>query len=258
MKIIHQISNVWSPSQVVQLKEFGINIQVGHYVFQIEEDERYHGIIEFIRQSGASDWVGTRFDKEDLSKSNQLCIQPQWMNDYPQPLNDYLETCYNLNEYCAICGIGKVQKAPFRLKREPSWGKKQTFSLNWVFDEVFVRREYYNKILRPLGIDSLMVMLHKKDTPSESTVQLKIPVSNSGLELQDYPFEECGECGRKKYLPITRGFFPKLKSAEALPIIKSQEYFGSGAAADKRILISRDLYKILSSDKVNLAYHPTQ
>ncbi|MBV6643410.1 MAG: hypothetical protein KI791_22000 [Cyclobacteriaceae bacterium] len=256
MKIKHQISNLWNEGQVEYLKNYGLNIKTGHDVFQMDEDDNYFKLKEMLARWGASDWVGTVFDKNDLKNAEHLNILSKWLNDYPQPENNYKETCFDLSNYCSDCGIGKVQKAPLRLKRDPNWGKKQTFSLNWILDEIFVRKDYYDEVLKPLGVDSMEVMLHKKDTPSETTVQLKIPVSNSELELLGYPMEECTSCRRKKYLPITRGFFPNFMLEEHLSIFKSKEYFGSGGAADNKIIVSNQLYKMFSKDRVNVAYHP--
>jgi hypothetical protein len=258
MKIIHQISNVWNQAQVAKFRELGVNIQVGHDVFQIEENEKYYSLIGLIRQSGASDWVGTQFDKEDLLKSNQLCIQPQWINDYPQPLNYFLETCYDLSAHCTLCGIGKVQKSPLRLKREPNWGRRNFFSLNWIFDEIFVQKSYYDSVLKSFGIESKEVFLHTKNQIVQSTVQLIIPDSNIELDLSSCEFSKCEICGRKKYFPITKGFFPNFTSHCGIPIVKSQEFFGSGGAADKKIIVNQDLFKVLYRDKGNIEYYPSQ
>lgn len=247
---------MWNEGQVEYLKNFGLNIKLGHYVFQIEENDIYFQLKGQFDRWGVSDWVGTAFDKSDLKNSDYLSILSKWFNDYPQPENNYLEASYDLSNYCSACGAGKVQKAPLRLKKEPNWGKKQTFSLNWIFDEIFVRKEYYERMFKPLGVESIEVKLHKKDIPSESTVQLKIPISNSELELSGCTYSECETCRRKKYFPVTKGFFPKLTVDVTQPIFKTQEYFGSGVAADKKLMISQELYQILASDKANLTYYP--
>lgn len=252
MKIMHQISHVWNEAEVNFLAERGINVQQGHDVFQIEEGELYNSIKTSLNRWGVSDWVATIFDKNDIKKAEYLAVLPKWMNDYPQPEDDYLNISFDLSSYCSSCGIGKIQNQPLRIKREPNWGKKVVFSLNWIFDEIFIKKEYYDKILKPLGIECREVIIDKKNIASESTVQLKLPDIEVPLRnINDYSFEDCASCGRRKYLPITKGFFPTFESNLELPLFKTLEYFGSGAAADKRIIANATVKDQMINNKFN-------
>ncbi len=43
--------------------------------------------------------------------------------------------------YCEICGIGKIQNNPFRLKKLPTQKRNQFWGLHWEFEPIFVRKE---------------------------------------------------------------------------------------------------------------------
>lgn len=257
MKIKHQIINNWSSKEVKKLKEFNINIETGFYSFMIDENETYLQIKPFLLKWGVMDVSGSFFTKKEELESQYAQISPTWLNDYPQPEDDYLELCYNLTNYCSVCGIGAEQTNPLRIKKEPNWnGKKKLFSFNWIFDEIFVQKEWYLKIFKPLGLESMPVIIHKKNTVSNSVVQLVIPTSTSKLKLESHLKEVCSKCNQTKYLPIIKGFFPELKEDIDLPIFKSIEYCGSGASANKWIIINKDLKTKLINNKFNIVIYP--
>jgi|GEM_PF-3343753 len=45
---------------------------------------------------------------------------------------------YDVSAYCEKCNVGLVQKDDFLLKKSPSWGRRDFFSLTWVYDEIFL------------------------------------------------------------------------------------------------------------------------
>src|SRR5437868_14125543 len=114
------------------------------------------------------------------------------------PDNDfeYMHITYDNSNYCEKCGIGLLQKEPFRIKEKPKWGNKKMFSLNWVFDELFVRKDFYDSLFKTIGIESEKVLLYKKDTIIEDTVQLITPKTEVSLDLEGYSFEVCKKIGR--------------------------------------------------------------
>jgi hypothetical protein len=128
--------------------------------------------------------------------------------------------------------------------------------LNWIYDEFFVKRDFYDKIFKPLGIECREVFLHKKDTVSESVVQLVLPITEVSLNVDDRTFSKCSKCGNRKYEPISKGFFPSFEKTVDIPMFKSREYFGSGAAADRRIFAGTKLKDKLISSKANVTVYP--
>jgi hypothetical protein len=257
MKIVHQIANNWSASDTALLKSNGIHIDEGFQRFTIDEDDRYWRLKPFIESSDAMDAAATEFTKQELDAAPYLAAIPNWQTGYPQPEKamGYLTTTYDDKNLCRECGIGARQKDSFRIK-EPKWGKRNAFILYWVLDEWFVKREVYDAVLRPLGISERPV-LDPRGRTIHSTAQLDIPESSSDLDLGEQPFEICARCGRKKYLPFTRGFFPNLEPVPAAAhILKSREYYGSGASASKWIIVSQALRKSLEQNAIGLICIP--
>ena len=183
-----------------------------------------------------------------------------WANGYPMPDSDksYLHTTYDNTVYCTTCGLGLRQKEPFRLKKAPNWsGHKSIFFLNWVFDELFARKDVYESLFKPAGIQCEKVLLYKKDKIIEDTVQLIIPDATSDLHLEDYTYQICKVCNRKRFDLFNRGFFPSFKGdVGKWPIFKSKEWFGTGANARKYIFVSQALRQDFNRLKINANYIP--
>jgi len=254
MKIEHRISlNVgWQEKDILQ--SYGIDIDEGFKTFFVDEaNQHWQELSRLIKVWKAVDIVQTKFTKAEIESADNVAVYPKWLNDFPQPEDNYLTVCYDLTNYCSSCGVGKLQKAPFRIKKEPNWGSSNLlFSLNWIYDELFVKRDFYDKIFKPLGIAFREVFLHKRDAVSESVVQLVLPITEASLNLVDLPFSKCSKCGNKKYEPISKGFFPSFEKTVDMQMFKSQEYFGSGATADRRIFAGAKLKDTLISSKVNV------
>ena len=199
--------------------------------------------------------IGTEFSKEDYDNANLLKMEPDWLHQYPQPEDTHIEwesIVYDLSKYCSECGVGKIQKAPFHMRREPQWGNRHIFGLNWVFDEFFVKPGIWEIIFKPKKIDCLPVIQHRTGLSMKTVVQLKInKVLETSLEMEDYPFEVCKVCKRKKYSALSVGYFPRPKSfPKNFHIVRSQEYFGSGAEARNAVLISKELYSEIKKEKL--------
>lgn len=254
MEIIHRISYHINSKLQLYLKNIGIVAEKGFTTFEISEsDDRWKSVEYFIKQYDVFEYVYTKFTKKEIHYSNYLEIIPDWHLGYPMPDGDlgYLELTYKLDDYCFKCGIGKIQKSPFRMKNEPGWGERHILQLNWIFDEYFIRPEIYNKIFEPLGVEKIPVLHYKTEKELETVVQIKIDRNAEvGLNIYDLPFEKCKECNRIKYLPHTRGMFPKITRDLDNYIFKTKEYFGSGASANKNVIINKELYRKLIENKI--------
>ena len=123
--------------------------------------------------------------------------------------------------------------------------------LTWVYDEIFVRREVWQDVFRPLGIDCVPVIHHKKKMELESVVQLKIDeISPVQLETDGLEFEVCSVCGKIRYKYVSRGFFPEFIGDIAYDIVKTQEFFGTGHSARREIIVSNKVYQIICDNKL--------
>lgn len=258
----HKISHKWENYHLSILGRFGIKVELGHDSFWIEENEEYFALKEYFDKWNVHETIISKFSIEEENASEYLIMLPPSSNGYPMPDDDfgYFKTTYNDTDHCRTCGMGLVQKEPFRIRKEPNWsGNKKIFSLNWVYDELFVRDVFYNETFKGKGMAKEKVLLYKKETVIESTVQLIIPSIDVSLNLEDYPFEVCKVCNRKRYDLINKGFFPSFKQElKGLHIFKSKEWFGTGANARKYIFVSQELRKELRKIKVNPIYIPCE
>lgn len=251
MQIVHRVSIASSPEVRSELAALGVVIGTqGLVTFEVDEaGSAWPALKAWIARRKASDFVTTRFERDEIGEAKWLQLVPDWHHGYPQPDEDvfgYREVTYDLSNWCEKCGIGMKQKAPFRMKGEPKWGKNGILQLNWIFDEFFVKPEVWTSVFKPMGVKSGPV-LDPKGHELASIVQLVVE-EECGIVTKDLAAEKCTKCGRVKYPPINRGFFPALVNVPSGAMIKTKEYFGSGAAAHKRVLISQKLYQSLVTE----------
>lgn len=262
MKNTHTIFSDWNDIQVTILENFAIKVSEGFSSFTIEENETYLKLKPYLDKWNVSDIVVSSFSLDEENQASRLVVLSPWANGYPMPDNDngYKKTTYTDSDYCNTCGVRLVQKEPFRLKKVPNWtGHKKMFSLNWIYDELFVRKDFYEDLFKPIGIKGEKVLLYKKETVIEDTVQLIIPETEVSLNLEGYPFEICKDCGYKRYNLINKGFFPSFKEDVGdMQIFKSKEWFGTGASARKYIFVSQALRKEFLKLKIGANYIPCE
>lgn len=84
-----------------------------------------------------------------------------------------------------------------------------------VFEFVFLKKEFYEDILAPLGLKSMEVLDYNTKKPLKYFVQLVIPTAKSKLLLEKsaydiHPLEETG--GYKQYALQTLDFFPPFEN----------------------------------------------
>jgi hypothetical protein len=244
MKIFYVVYHAWNELQVEMLKDFDIVVPAKWARIEIEQ-KKYEKIKNILKKWHVQEpSVGTIYDKKEIDRANWLMLEGVWINGYPQPedYKKFISQTYDLSDFCNVCGIGAVQKNPFQLRVQPKWNKNLIFNINWVFDELFVKKDIYETIFHPLGIDFWPVLNVKKLEVITDTVQLKLPNSPIPLMLDSQKHFICKACRRKKFSPQIAGYFPKLKShPNELSLFKSQEYFGFDSSAFKRIIISNDL-----------------
>lgn len=253
MKITHNFALSVSKKIQREFQSIGISLEEEFSSFKIDEsDEKWSAASRLVQKYDAVDTVMTKFSAKELKSTNKLRMVADWHHGYPEPSDDfgYLESTYDIANYCKSCGTGLVQKAPFRFAKEPKWGTKNILQLNWVFDEFFIRSEIWEKVFKPLGIQCGDVLHDRSSKKIENVVQLIIPEANVSLKLESSPSESCRVCGRVKYLPITRGFFPSLDGGTESTIFKTTNYFGSGAEAHKAVVISKAFYLLLLEYKL--------
>lgn len=262
MQIIHRVSVASSAAVRKELAAFGITVPVdGLATFVVEEGEceAWPALRDWISSRKAVDIVTTKFSDKEILEADNLELVPDWHHGYPQPDEDnlgYRRKTYDLTEWCQVCGIGMKQRAPFQLKSEPKWGARSILQLNWVFDEYFVTPEIWSTVFQAHAVACRPV----EDTRGrelKTVVQLVISEEVSVIDT-NLPKECCRTCGREKLLPVARGPFPRLKKGPRV-IAKTQQAFGSGQQADKRVIISTPLARaLLASNVKGASVRPVQ
>lgn len=268
MQIVHRISINSTPEIRRELAGLGIIVGRGDdtssntVTFEISEaNETWPAVQAWAQRCGALDFASTTFSTAEVDAAEWLELQSEWYHGYPQPKEldyGYLQATYDLSEYCERCGIGLKQEAPFQMKGEPKWGRKSILQLNWVFDEYFVTPEVWEAVFKPHSIDCRPV-LNTKGTELKTVVQLlvrdEVDVVTNGLAVEE---AVCLRCSRTKYLPIARGTFPALIDEPFTAMVKTRQFFGSGASAHRGVLIAQRVVRALTTHKVRgVSFRPT-
>jgi hypothetical protein len=247
MEIRHNVALSVNDQRRAGFGRAGVELETGFSSFQMSEnDPRWAVVSRLVQLYEAVDMASTSFTQTELDSADYLAVSPAWHHGYPESAGDngYLAATFDLTDYCKVCGSGLHQIAPFRMKKAPSWGTKSILQLNWIFDEYFVKPEVWSAVFEPLGVGCRPVVLHRTGETIDSVVQLDIPIL-ADMNMDGFPFEICPTCGVKKYASITRGFFPKPRRTGAA-VFKSSEYFGSGHVARKLVVVSSQLYRLIT------------
>jgi hypothetical protein len=221
-----------------------------------EDDPRWGNVGTLLHEYASSEhriWhrTWTEFTQQERDAAKSLSVGPCWTRGYPEPSDvaavpgtrylPYFAATYDLRTYCEVCLAGARQNASFRMKAEPVWGRRSILQLNWVPDELFVKTEVYDAIFRPFGIENQPVLRHKTGAKLDSVVQLSIPQEVT-LDVAASRHTTCVRCGRDKYAPVCRGFFPSPLDVVS-SMSKSREYFGVTETAFKAILVASPIYE---------------
>ena len=255
MKIFHRITVNLDLRKKAILESFGLVVNVGLSTLVIEEeDAKWHLIKKFIAEWKCVDIETTKFTEDEFNASRYLLLNASSHWGYPQPEDKfgYLAESYDLTLYCNECGTGKVLKSPFKMTGEPSFARRDVLQLNWVFDIYFCQPGVFEQVFSQFGIQCEKV-LHYGTGGSLMTVVQLVPQAfvDCGPGVQIRSYTSCDKCGRMKYLPITRGFFPKLHGNLDFHYFSSNEEFGSGKSAHHAVFISNKLYQKMKALGLN-------
>lgn len=253
MQFIHRFSFTSNPELKRELLAIGFDVADNGFVaIEIDEGaERWPAVKAWAARREPFDLLMTKFTKKELADAAWLEWGADWHHGYPQPGEDvfgYRQATYDLSDWCEVCGIGMVQKAPFQMKGEPKWGNKGILQLNWVFGEYFVTPDVWTSVFKSRGIGSRPV-LNRKGATLSTVVQLVIE-ERVGIVTDGLPAERCSKCGRLKYLPVVRGPFPALRERPSQAMARTREYFGSGGQADQLVVISQELSCALATAQI--------
>lgn len=251
----------WRKKDIDFLNSLGLNktIKEGHDGFWVEEDDRYGKIIEYYSKK---DSIFTKakpdnykvyhsgciFSKEDLDNAKYYILGSTGIpKGYPEPKDTYRREVFSFDE-CNSIRINKTQIAPFRIER-PKWGKNQVnFSLNWEWDFMFFKKDFYQEVLAPLGLKAKEVLDYNTGKPLEDTIQLDISLAESKIFIENSAYDTYdSRCGKKQYSRKTLDFFPPFEKEFNFHICYTQEEFDGGF---KRVIVTKEFSKILLKYKL--------
>jgi hypothetical protein len=221
--------------------------------------------------------IATYYEKSDVANADWFTVSTGEYQ-YPQPEDDfgYLKATFNLDSHCALCGIGKVQNAPFRLTTEPKQYNNQFWGLHWEFEPIFVRQE--TKIIlekeQIKGISFSHPVLHKKNIKIDNFYQLHVETilpkafdnyNTKAITCKIDNEENCNTdtglkcCGRVKFHhPMIGGYlFDNSILNPEFDIVQSFEHFGSGGSANRLQVVSKRFKQIVDKNKLKgLSFTP--
>lgn len=264
-----------------ELERLGCNYSINgdqssiEYTFS-ENDPLVRTLLSFTKANDLYLQSALYYSEEEINNAEWvICEVGEYQ--YPQPENNYKEATYDLSNYCSSCGIGKIQNAPFRLKKNFPQKKLGFLGLHWVFDEIFVR-PIIVRLFEKEGISGLSfanVIHHKTDSVLDNLYQMKVTtIIEPGLitdnlfkvtcksQNEESFIEGLGQlkdklgstfCGRVKYrYPITESLKFKASILQDQPdFVKSYEYYGSGHSAQRYIFARKRVVKLLKDNSIS-------
>lgn len=212
----------------------------------------------------------TLYTKTELANAEWLTMRSQWRYGFPQPESTqaYKEFSYSGSNFCPICGSGIKQTKQFRIKKVPNWGNKHFMMLNWVEDELFVD-ECARALLIESGFSGFTfqnVFDKNADKDLVNIYQLMIKNELEPGLISDRPaidlISRCPSCGVSKYHPTGVGMLAMRKQVfeGASDVMKTSEIFGWGSSAAHRIVVSKNVYLLLTKHNLSrgLVFEPIE
>jgi hypothetical protein len=257
MKILHRITfghkdGVDATIENMHIEHKKSSLPGGGYLIHIDIDEsnpQWSQLAVLVRQKNALDVCDTTFAPKEILSAQWTRLIPVFQQGYPQPEETWVTNPPNYEDHCPECGTFR-QTASFRLKKDPNLGKKDFVSLYWTY-ALFSTPQVFNELeshgIRGYGMWDAIIL--GSDTPSKKVSQLYIPtIANPGLvRVGDLKRETCSSCNVTKYYPHTRGVM-YLNRDVLIPdvdIMQTYEWFGSGHAAYREVLVSNRLARLL-------------
>lgn len=210
----------------------------------------------------------TEYEKNDFKNAGWF-IASTGQYQYPQPEDEYLEKTFDLSNFCSLCGIGRLQNAPFRLKTEPKQHNNQFWGLHWEFFALFVREEAKNILEKEKikGIRFSKPVLNKKNLEIDRFYQLHVDtILNKGFDSYNTKTITCKInneerlntdlnskcCGSIKFHhPMIGGYlFDNSIFNIDYDIVQSNEYFGSGGSANRITIVSKRFKDLVEKNKL--------
>ena len=127
MKVIHAVGNKWSNSQKDIFAQFGIQVKEDEFSYIRLDEDLYKSLkARQVFGENPSYTFRTEFTKKDIDEAKHLVFYHTSIIGYPQPEDSWQEETFNINSICKVCGMGRIQNKPYRIKK-PKLGKKKIY-----------------------------------------------------------------------------------------------------------------------------------
>lgn len=213
-----------------------------------ESDPAWPEMAILIDECQAVDSFDSVFDRAEISQADWNRLVIDFQKSYPQPEGSWERRTFEST--CPGCGVHGKQIGNYRIKNEPGLGKNNFMSLFWtyvLFATPVVIDVFKREQIR--GFDSWDVLIHSTSQPSSRVSQIYVTETAPSAMIPDATLHSqiCEMCHTVKYLPHRRGImqFNGPPGNSDTDIVLSQEWFGSGKAAYREILVSRRLSHII-------------
>ncbi len=140
MRIVHRITLLLAPWQRARLVALGVEVPPGEVMMGavipsvvLEIDDTHAAwpeLAALFREWRSRVWSEARFDDDDRDRAAWLGIRAS-AHGYPEPKDafGFRALTYDVSSSCGTCHVGVVQRAPFRMAAQPTWGELRLLQL---------------------------------------------------------------------------------------------------------------------------------
>lgn len=223
------------------------------------DDPHLPVLLDLVEELNIKHWSAyiTEFSDDDYADATWLEAEIISWIGYPKPENRWQEVTYDLNHYdfCPRCGAGFTQINPFRFPKSHERGKTIHFCHpGWVPDALFVRERVKRELIAQgiQGVSYRAAIEAGSKKPFEDVIQIMVNhiLEEALLNPLDFPSEVCSQCNRQKWLSIPRvNRFKRAAFDDRLDMVLTYEWFGTGALAFRKILVSRRFAELVQEQR---------
>lgn len=217
-----------------------------------ETDPRWKELSKILDQIKAVDIIDTFFTEQEIRMAQFVRLIPVAEIGYPQPESTWSRDHQNYIGYCSKCGT-YIDKENFRIRKNLTLEKRDFASLYWTYSLLsskIVCNDFQEAGFK--GFNCRDVFIHTTNLPS-GIMELAISKTPQALLIDGELLNPkiCDQCGTKKYLPHMKGVmkFNKRIFNMQYDLFQTHEWFGSGHAAYREVIISNRVANMILDKK---------
>jgi hypothetical protein len=203
-----------------------------------------------------SSFISTFFTDEERLSAEWCILRGSGIVRPNAPLEGYWSRNY-YQDICPVCGSGWTQISPFRLERPPKLGRNAFAS--FAGDELFASNEVLAefKAQSVHGVQTWPILIGEAGHPALGVEQILVKhvaepaIADELVEHEHYRWTDCPRCGRRWHLYYNRGMLPLRRTAlhTDVDFQMTHEWFGSGRAARREILVSNHVVRLILTNQ---------